>query len=109
MRISKRVFQEKASQIFRKTRISYLLICIRTCAYQGVRNVHFSRNWEKNCPDAMHKNKQDRCLNEYDHIDSGCTKTVCEEASLKHYLQSLSFDEYKEIFKFGDNKIIKKH
>ena len=42
-RISKRVFQEnKARQIFRKTNISYPLI--RTCAYQGVRNVRFSEN-----------------------------------------------------------------
>ena len=44
-RISKRVFQEnKARQIFRKTNISYPLICTRTCAYQGVRNVCFSEN-----------------------------------------------------------------
>ena len=42
-RISKRVFQEnKARQISQKTNISYLLI--RTCAYQGVRNVSFSEN-----------------------------------------------------------------
>ena len=42
-RISKRVFHEnKARQIFRKTNISYPLI--RTCAYQGVRNVRFSEN-----------------------------------------------------------------
>ena len=41
-RISKRVFQEnKASQIFRKMNISYPLICTRSCAYQGVRNMHF--------------------------------------------------------------------
>ena len=43
--ISKRVFQEnKARQIFRKTNISYPLIRTRTCAYQGVRNVRFSKN-----------------------------------------------------------------
>ena len=41
--ISERVFQEnKASQIFRKTNISHTLI--RTCMYQGVRNVPFSEN-----------------------------------------------------------------
>ena len=40
-RISKRMFQEnKARQILRKTNISYP----HTCAYQGVRNVRFSRN-----------------------------------------------------------------
>ena len=40
--ISKRVFQgNKARQIFRKTNISYPLTRIRTCAYQGVRNVSF--------------------------------------------------------------------
>ena len=44
-RISKRVFQEnKARQIFRKTNISDPLVRTRTCAYQGVRNVHFSEN-----------------------------------------------------------------
>ena len=43
-RISKRVFQEKARQIFRKTNISYPLIRTRTCVYQGVRNVRFSEN-----------------------------------------------------------------
>ena len=44
-RISKRVFQEnKACQIFRKTNISYPMICTRTCAYQGVRKVCFSEN-----------------------------------------------------------------
>ena len=43
--MSKRVFQEnKARHIFRKTNISYPLILTRTCAYQGVRNVHFSEN-----------------------------------------------------------------
>ena len=42
---SKRVLQEnKARQIFRKTNISYRLIRKRTCAYQGVRNVHFPEN-----------------------------------------------------------------
>ena len=48
-------------------------------------------------------------------LDSGCTKTVCGEVWLKHYLQSLSFEEYKQvqtfessnIFKFGDTKNIK--
>ena len=47
-------------------------------------------------------------------LDSGCTKTVCGEAWLQHYVQSLSY-EYKQletlesinIFKFGDNKVIK--
>ena len=34
--------KDKACQIFRKTNISYPLI--RTCAYQGVRNVRFSEN-----------------------------------------------------------------
>ena len=33
--------KDKACQIFGKTNISYLLICTRTCAYQGVRNVRF--------------------------------------------------------------------
>ena len=43
--ISKRVFQKnKARQIFHKKTISYPLIRIRTCAYQGVRNVFFSEN-----------------------------------------------------------------
>ena len=43
--ISKRVFQEnKASQIFRKTNISYTLMRTRTCAYLGVKNVCFSEN-----------------------------------------------------------------
>ena len=42
-RISKRVFQEnKAHQIFRKMSISYPLIPLLTCAYQGVRNARFS-------------------------------------------------------------------
>ena len=36
--------EEKARQIFRKTNISYPLICTRTCAYQGVRNVRFLEN-----------------------------------------------------------------
>ena len=41
--ISKQVFQENdARQIFRKTDIPYPMI--RTCAYQGVRNFHFSEN-----------------------------------------------------------------
>ena len=44
-RISKRVFQEnKARQIFWKTNISNPLIPTRTCAYQGVRNVIFSKS-----------------------------------------------------------------
>ena len=42
-RISKRRLQEnKAFKIFRKTNISYILICIST--YQGVRNNHFLEN-----------------------------------------------------------------
>ena len=41
-RISKWGFEEnKVHQIFRKTNISYHLICTRTCGYHGVRNVHF--------------------------------------------------------------------
>ena len=44
-RILKRVFQEnKARQIFRRTNISNPLIHTHTCAYQGVRNVRFSKN-----------------------------------------------------------------
>ena len=44
-RISKRVFQEnKVRQIFWKTNISNPLIPTRTCAYQGVRNVIFSKS-----------------------------------------------------------------
>ena len=44
-RISKQVLKEnKACQIFQKTNISYPLIRTRTCAYQRVRNVHFSEN-----------------------------------------------------------------
>ena len=44
-RISKRVFQEnKAQQIFKKSNVSFTLIHTRRCAYQGVRNVHFSEN-----------------------------------------------------------------
>ena len=44
-RISKRMFQKnKARQIFRKTNISYSLIHILTCAYQGIRNVCVSEN-----------------------------------------------------------------
>ena len=31
-------------KIFRKTNISNLMICTRTCAYQGVRNISFSEN-----------------------------------------------------------------
>ena len=43
--ISKRVLQEhRARQIVRKTNISSPLIRTRTWAYQGVRNVRFSRN-----------------------------------------------------------------
>ena len=45
-RISKRRLQEnKASQIFRKTNISYPLIRTLTYAYQGVKNVHFMKIW----------------------------------------------------------------
>ena len=44
-KISKRVFQEtKARKMFGKTNIFNHLIRTRTCAYQGVRNVHFSEN-----------------------------------------------------------------
>ena len=44
-RIWKRVFQvKKARQIYRKMNISYPLIRTGRCAYQGIRNVHFSRN-----------------------------------------------------------------
>ena len=44
-RIWKRVFQvKKARQIFWKTNISYPLIRTGRCAYQGIRNVRFSRN-----------------------------------------------------------------
>ena len=32
-------------KIFRKTNVSYLLIRTPTCAYQGVRNVSFSKNF----------------------------------------------------------------
>ena len=49
-RISKRVFQEnRACQIFRKTNISYPMICTRTCAYQGVRKVCFFRKFAVLC------------------------------------------------------------
>ena len=42
---SKRMFQKnKARQIFRKVNISHSLISACTCAYHGVRNVHFSEN-----------------------------------------------------------------
>ena len=48
-------------------------------------------------------------------LDSGCTKTVCGEVWLEHFLQSLSYEEYKQvenfegynIFKFGDGNKIK--
>ena len=44
-KISKRVFQEtKARKMFGKTNIFNHLIRTRTCAYQGVRKVHFSEN-----------------------------------------------------------------
>lgn len=44
-RILKPVIQEnKARQIIQKTNISYSLIRIRACDYQGVRNVPFSYN-----------------------------------------------------------------
>ena len=38
-------FRNKARQIFRKTNISYTLVCTRKCAYQGVRNVIFRKIW----------------------------------------------------------------
>ena len=42
---SKWVVQEnKAHQIFWKTNSSYPLTLTRTCAYQGIRNVYFSKN-----------------------------------------------------------------
>ena len=34
------------SKIFRKTNNSYLLVRTPTCAYQGVRNVSFSENFD---------------------------------------------------------------
>ena len=40
------IIQLVRSKIFRKTNISYPLIRIRTCAYQGIRNVSFSKNFE---------------------------------------------------------------
>ena len=43
-RISKRVLQEnKARQIFRKTKFSYPLIRTRACVYRGVKNVCFRK------------------------------------------------------------------
>ena len=36
--------KKKTRQILQKTNIPYPLIRTRTCAYQGVRKVHFSRN-----------------------------------------------------------------
>ena len=47
--------------------------------------------------------------------DSGCTKTVCEETWLQHYLHYLSFDKWTQIeicksnssFKFGESKLAK--
>ena len=73
-------------------------------------------NREKNSPDAIDKNKYDKWLYEQEHtaffegsfesllsgtfsmalLDSGFRKTVCGEAGLESYKQSLSFDEYKE-------------
>ena len=45
--ISKRMLQikNKAVQIFREMNVFYPLIRTRTCAYQGVRNVHFWKIW----------------------------------------------------------------
>ena len=48
-------------------------------------------------------------------LDSGCTKTVCGEAWLQHFLQPLSYEECKQVtvfegknmFKLGDNKKVK--
>ena len=48
-------------------------------------------------------------------LDSGCTRTVCGEIWLQHYIHSLSPEEYKQItsnnghnmFKFGNGKMIK--
>ena len=44
--ISKRMLQikNKAVQIFREMNVFYPLIRTRTCAHQGVRNVHFLEN-----------------------------------------------------------------
>ena len=36
-------------------------------------------------------------------LDSGCTKTVCGEMWLQHYLQSLSQDEYKQVVHISYN------
>ena len=40
-------FTKYVRKIFRKINNSYLLICTRTCAYEGVRNVSFSENFVK--------------------------------------------------------------
>ena len=48
-------------------------------------------------------------------LDSGCTKTVCGEAWLELYTNSLTETEKKKVkenkssnlFKFGDNKVIR--
>ena len=92
-------------------------------------------NWKKNCSDAAEKSHNDLWLYEQLNIafledsaewsvseffnmalcDSGCTKTVCEETWLQHYLHYLSFDEWTQIeicksnssFKFGESKLAK--
>ena len=92
-------------------------------------------HWEKNCPHAAEKYSHDLWLYEELNtafledsaeslvsetfnmalLDSGCTKMVCWETWLQHYLHSLLFDEYKQIdtsktnssFKFGDSKLVK--
>ena len=38
------VSRKQSTQNFPKMNISYPLICMRTCAYKGVRNVRFSEN-----------------------------------------------------------------
>ena len=44
----------KQSKQFRKTNISYPLIQIRKCAYQGVRNVSFSENFAYTLNESVH-------------------------------------------------------
>ena len=40
-----RSFIKKVRKIFRKTNISYPLICTGSCAYQGVKNLSFTENF----------------------------------------------------------------
>ena len=73
-------------------------------------------HWWKKCPDATEKYNHDLWLYEQLNtafledsaeslvsetfnmslLDSECTKTICGETLLQHYLHSLSFDEYKQ-------------